>query len=481
VQVALVGFPRAVALLLREKPVTRPGDDVRVHLVDLRHVEKLLHAPRGQHLVRGRVAEPGKPAAVDLVGKQALIPGVDKALGLHLDFRVDLFGRLHVLHYKDIWISHRTRLFEATERHLQHAVETVHHLREHAGIDAHENLARARHGIGGDRNDTGHVGVEPVAERHFLFLAVRQHLDFAPDCVAELRAVGVDRQLVLAQFDDLDWEIAGDHFARTEVDRLLGGSVQREPGRGLEHDADILRRVQVVVEHDGDGYAVVLRQGHGQIDVHEEVLEHTDRGVHAAEGAVRGVGHGRHAPRGDAVRKRERQHGAPLRVGDQCRHEQQRLREILAHTHRSGTGRGTGRGRHCLREHAAHGHTVQLRHLRHRHRGEHLHAPLHGRFAHEKQVRAAAAESAHAATDRAPAPCQELPRPRGVRPDVVIRTLESVRPIGQNAEGAAPFLHIAEIEFVAPAPRVQEFVLAEQPLAEQRLQHILRRLPFVIQ
>ena len=48
---------------------------------------------------------------------------------------------------------------------------------------------------------------------------------------------------------------------------------QLEPGFGLELEFHRLRRLEVVIDGDGEGNLVVLGQADGQVDVDEEVLE----------------------------------------------------------------------------------------------------------------------------------------------------------------------------------------------------------------
>ena len=60
-------------------------------------------------------------------------------------------------------------------------------------------------------------------------------------------------------------------------------SISSNHGSGWRSSVTVCGVLEVVVDGDGEGHLVVLRQGDGQVDVHEEVLEDAQRRGDAAE------------------------------------------------------------------------------------------------------------------------------------------------------------------------------------------------------
>ena len=104
----------------------------RIHVVDLRHVVELHQAVGRQDLVGGRLAEPGKPAAGNFEGQQALIAVGDEALGLGVHLRSQLLGALHVVERQHVGIGGGGGLLEAAAGHAQDAVHAFDHLAQRA-------------------------------------------------------------------------------------------------------------------------------------------------------------------------------------------------------------------------------------------------------------------------------------------------------------------------------------------------------------
>ena len=85
-----------------------------------------------------------------------------------------------------------------------------------------------------------------------------------------------------------DAELDGGDLVGLEVERARQAAAvdQLEPRLGLQLELHRLRRLEVVVDGDREGDLVVLRQGDGQVEVDEEVLEDPQRRRDAAEQAA---------------------------------------------------------------------------------------------------------------------------------------------------------------------------------------------------
>ncbi len=173
-----VRLPASILLLLRGQPLLRARDELRVHVVDLRHVEELHQAVGGQNLVRRDLPEPGKSAAGNLEGQQALITVGDVPLRLGMNLRRQLFGALHVIERQHVGISAGRRLLKAAVGHAQKAVHAFHHLAQGAGIEPDKNLAGVRNGIRREPDLMLHGGFQAAVEYLRLLAAVGDNLNF---------------------------------------------------------------------------------------------------------------------------------------------------------------------------------------------------------------------------------------------------------------------------------------------------------------
>ena len=139
-----VGLPASVGLLLHGQPLLGARDELRIHVVDLRHVAELHQPVSRQDLVGRRVAEPGEAAAGDLEGQQPLIAVGDVSLGLGVNLRSQLLRALHVIERQHVGVSAGRSLLKAAVGHAQNAVHAFDHLAQRAGIEPDENLAWRR-------------------------------------------------------------------------------------------------------------------------------------------------------------------------------------------------------------------------------------------------------------------------------------------------------------------------------------------------
>ena len=145
-----IRFPASVALLLSRKPLLGSRNQLRIHVVDLRHLVELHEPVRGQDFVRRRVAEPGKAPTRNFKCQQPLVAVADIAFGLRVHFRCQLLRALHVIQRQHIRVRARRGLFEAAERHPQQAVHPFNHLAQRPGIKPDENLAGIRNRFRGE-------------------------------------------------------------------------------------------------------------------------------------------------------------------------------------------------------------------------------------------------------------------------------------------------------------------------------------------
>src|ERR1035441_3582621 len=111
---------------------------------------------------------------------------------------------------------------------------------------------------------------------------------------------------------------------------------QAKPVLGFQLQADVAARARVVVNRYRNGYAVALRERHGQIEFGEEILEDLDAGSAAAQSAVRRGSDQGHAPRGDGIGHRDGDAGRAVLVGDDFRIDVEGFGEVGAHVGRGG-------------------------------------------------------------------------------------------------------------------------------------------------
>src|SRR5260370_38513562 len=108
------GCSGTVRVLLACHSMPPPLKHLQIDVVDLRHVGELHQAVGGQNFIRRRVAEPGKAAAWNLKGEQALIAVGNESFGFGMYLGSQFLGALHVIKCQNVRLGAGWGLFEAT-------------------------------------------------------------------------------------------------------------------------------------------------------------------------------------------------------------------------------------------------------------------------------------------------------------------------------------------------------------------------------
>ena len=194
--------------------------------------------------------------------------------------------------------------------------------------------------VGGKVDVVPHGAFQAAVEDQVLLAAVGHDFDFAHHDVGAIHAARHARGERQFEFPDalgFERELRAADASGFHGEGLGGNVVhQGEPVVGLQLQAHVAGGGRVVVGGDGNGDAIALREGDGQIEIDEEILKDLEAAGAAAERAVRGGGQHRHAPRGDGVRHRNHDAGAAIAVGDDFGIDVERLREVGAHVRSGG-------------------------------------------------------------------------------------------------------------------------------------------------
>ena len=285
----------------------------------LGHVGKFHEAVRGEHVVGGRLAEPLEAAALHLVAEQALVADVDEILRLHFHLGLGQLVANHVVEHEDVRVRRRRGLLEAAVGHLENSIHALHHLAEGARINFHEQIIRTVDGPGGNLNVFAEIFIEAAVEHCLEALAIGLHAHAALHRISQFRAERLERQRMVAGLDGFQREINPGDLLRANLQRLRLVIEQLEPAALLYLQLHRLRLVQIVVNGNRHAHLIVLGQGHGEIDVHKEILKDTNAGGRRAQFA--GPRHRAHRqpPRGDGISQRHLELGPAVIVRDQLR------------------------------------------------------------------------------------------------------------------------------------------------------------------
>ena len=279
------------------------------------------------------------PGYRHLESQQPLVAQVDILLGLELDARVDLAGRLEVVQHQYVGIGGAAGLLETTVGLLQQPLQPLHGLADHA----REDLDRDARGAGdrgrGQWDVNRLLRLQPAARHHCAGgFAVGQDLHLAQHRVAHLAARGRDLEVPQTEARHPDRDVGCGNLVGAHLIGQAGLAEQLEPAGRSYLQPDLLGLVQVVVDADRHLDLVPLGEEAGQIRFDKEILEHAQARFAAAQVAVLVRSHDADPPGGDGVRDGHLDFGATLPVGRQFRQPVEGLGEELAQARRTRAG-----------------------------------------------------------------------------------------------------------------------------------------------